>query len=842
MRQVCFGKTLLVALVGVVPAVGQESASFLGTTLDISPTTSASVLVDLDDDGLLDLVVGSDEPIGTCAQIAWGDGAGSFIEGPVVKIGTTGIVRDLTAGDVNGDGRPDVVGVVDSSVLHVSLNAGGALAPLLNLPLTGAEPPHAVKLGDYDGDGILDAVVVIRPDVIVLSGRGDGTFEPPVSVYSGNLPRAIEVADVNSDGALDLVLCDQFAAKIDVLLGAGDGTFATSASLTVTAVTDITLADFDDDGALDIGASSATAVSPSVVTFLGVGDGTFGSPTATASERTSGIVAGDYDGDGIVDLVATVTLGTLGSSPQYRVLVGAGDGTFTLGDFGQTLRTIVDITPADLNGDLTTDWLVTQFVDFFGIPTYGGVQIALGREAQMARFPAWVDTTGAAVITADLNADGLDDLVASRGTSGVYVSLATSNGFAAEQFLDAGMTIRHATTGDVDGDGIVDIIGGELAMSGFVVFNGLGGGAFAPAKVTNLVQAGGVSAIAAGDLDGDGKAEVIAAMAGYVSPGALYVLRAGAGGALELIDVIANVEDVTTLILEDFDGDGWLDLVDVAADGTSHWRRGSVAMPQFVFTISMLFPADTVGVFTTSILGDDGLHLIVVGPEFVFLAVASIGAQSGVFFSGPLTDLPFTPDDAALLDFNGDGHVDLVITSEDKREVVVLRGDSLAQFEISERVADEAKLVVAGTFNADGLDDFVAIGAPRGRLYLRQDGLPWAAVGGGVSPLGDARPTLRGSGDPSSGSGVSLAYEGGLATTPVALVIGLDEASVPLKGGILVPTPELLLALPSTNADGDLALDLTWPVFTPGIRIWTQGWQLTGGHVRASTGLTVESR
>src|SRR5258706_3927998 len=87
-------------------------------------------------------------------------------------------------------------------------------------------PPRAAIAADFNGDGKMDiAAITLSADyvshLVVLLGRGDGTFQSPISVPVASTVR-IAAADVNRDGKVDLIL---LADGLTVLLGNGDGTF-----------------------------------------------------------------------------------------------------------------------------------------------------------------------------------------------------------------------------------------------------------------------------------------------------------------------------------------------------------------------------------------------------------------------------------------------------------------------------------------------------------------------------------------------------------------------------------------------------------------------------------------
>src|SRR5262249_53283345 len=123
------------------------------------------------------------------------------------------------AADLNGDGKPDLIGTGGSSVQELLGNGNGTFqAPLA---LDGGQAPVSILGGDFNGDGTPDLVVVdtgvgtggstvsgLGAGVSLLLGQGAGTFGPgtfyPLNYRGSGEPSAV-AADVNKDGNLDLL-------------------------------------------------------------------------------------------------------------------------------------------------------------------------------------------------------------------------------------------------------------------------------------------------------------------------------------------------------------------------------------------------------------------------------------------------------------------------------------------------------------------------------------------------------------------------------------------------------------------------------------------------------------
>jgi FG-GAP-like repeat len=159
--------------------------------------------------------------------------------------------------------------------------------------------------GDLNGDGKPDLVLLGFPgNVLVLVGRGDGTFDNPVSYPAANEVVKATLADLNSDGKLDVAVASRLPNVLTIFLGRGDGTFQTGTTTSFpTTPADLISQDFDRDGKLDL----VVATDAGGVGFLsGNGDGTFSAAVFYQAGSFSGsLVAGDFNNDSKLDFALT---------------------------------------------------------------------------------------------------------------------------------------------------------------------------------------------------------------------------------------------------------------------------------------------------------------------------------------------------------------------------------------------------------------------------------------------------------------------------------------------------------------------------------------------------------
>jgi hypothetical protein len=280
--------------------------------------------------------------------------------------------------------RPGIEALEDrrllSFALPVSYNVGTQPDPYIP-----NAAPISVATGDFNGDGKPDLVEAQTVDnsAYVLLGNGDGTFRPAVQDAVGeSIEGCVFVADFNNDGKLDLFLPGNIntANHPIILLGKGDGTFQSridSSSFTVsgTYARGWAVGDFNGDGKLDVVATlpSNSADSGGYIVLPGNGDGTFqaGLVGPMVLHYVRWVTTGDFNRDGKLDLATAdgQGRGTTTGTVELSILLGNGDGTFTLGGHyaspqaGTEDGTLnpEDVMAADLNGDGKLDVVVSNY-------------------------------------------------------------------------------------------------------------------------------------------------------------------------------------------------------------------------------------------------------------------------------------------------------------------------------------------------------------------------------------------------------------------------------------------------------------------------------------------------
>jgi glucose/arabinose dehydrogenase len=323
--------------------------------------------------------------------------------------------------------------------------------------------PHSVVAADLDGDGAPEIVTALAGDdaVAVLTGAEDRELRPATVFATGSRPKVVIVADLDADGVPDLASANQNGDSISVLLGNGDASFRSAVDYPACSHPhDLAASDLDRDGHLDVAVACYEGMLVGVL--LGNGDGTFLSPVEYESGASPhSLVAEDLSGDGSVDLAVANTAGD-----DIGVLLGNGDGTFGsvtrygVGDGPHSIRS------GDLDGDGHLD-LVTANERSDDVSVLLGTGDGTFEDA--VAYPVGHVPKGVAV--ADVDGDGDDDVVAAdtagnyndgpgnRGGDLVSVLLGDGRGALspAETYL-AGLTPFAVAVADVTGDGAPDLL------------------------------------------------------------------------------------------------------------------------------------------------------------------------------------------------------------------------------------------------------------------------------------------------------------------------------------------------------------------------------------------------
>jgi hypothetical protein len=659
--------------------LGHGDGSFQAPQSYVTGTYSISVAVgDFTGDGIPDLAVAN--YLSNTVSVLLGNGDGTFQAQRTFA--TASYPEAVAVGDFNGDGHLDLAVANYGDLFHndpgsVSVllgNGDGSFQTARNL--SAGAGPNAVAVGDFNGDGIPDLAVVDKRfpsyGVSVLLGNGDGSFQTARFFGAGNNPQSVALGDFNGDGIPDLVVADAgdgqgTGAGVSVLLGNGDGSFqvprALAAGLDPTAVA---VADLTSDGRLDLvvanGYEDNYGFKSSVSVFQGNGDGSFGPARSyDAGAAPQSVAVGDFTGDGIPDLAVANYF-----SNNVSVLLGNGDGSLQEApsfDAGLSPQVVAV-------GDFTGDGIPDLVVADFGIYGAGnGVSVLLGNGDGTFQAPQkFAAGTGPVSVTvADFNGDSLLDL-AVVNQDGVSVLVGNGDGtFQAPVRYAAGPTPRSVAVGDFNGDGFLDLAVADYGSRGngtVSVLLGNGDGTFQAAR--SYGPEPGPRSIAVGDFNGDGRLD-LATAGGF---GSVSVLLGNGDGTFQAARNYAVPSYAESVAVGDFNGDGLLDLaVAIYSDVSVLLGNGDGT-----FQAPRTFAGGTrLNQVAVADFNGDGLaDLVVVGNSGTRVLV---GNGDGSFQTTNVSYTTGPSGSVAVGDFNGDGLPDLAVIDATLNRVYILAND-----------------------------------------------------------------------------------------------------------------------------------------------------------------------
>ena len=603
-----------------------------------------AAVIDIDADGDLDIVVVTN--LFHC-KVFENDGDAIFSIRQSIE--TSNDACGIGVGDFDSDGDYDVIVGPESkgqSQLLKNDGTGTFSVHPLQLPGRVGQLARRIVTEDVDGDSDLDLLIVGSVNSLAINDGSGNFVASPEQIGGSSTIFSGAFGDLDKDGHRDLVLAETYTSRQRILQSRGNGQFQlTNHGQCAFWSMGVSLGDVDSDGDLDIVLlGDGPALSRPTTVWFNEGQGTF-SPRPQILDGLSpyDLALADLDGDSDLDLVLAMT------SPPHQIY----------------FNTTVDaVAKRALDKKKSVGELLPVTVPRSRVAAAGEFRLSSQRIG---------DLPAAATALGDVDRDGdLDAFVVSaQGGSRVWKNDGKGAFIDSQQTLGEGEGTSIAT-GDWDGDGDLDAIIGSQNQPGRVWLND-GSGNF-EAGPTALGD-GGIRAIAVADLDHDGDLDVVTAQHGpaqvWFNDGSGKVVA----GSSKLGDADEQQRD---LAIGDFDGDGDFDVLIVRQDkkpGQVWLNDGKGVFTPGKRIVSTIVPTSV----SVADLDQDGdLDALVTqnGKDTEFWW----NTGRGTFVVGTMQSSGSPTRGCAIADINGDGHFDFVLANENRHPVfVALSSEAIQQ-------------------------------------------------------------------------------------------------------------------------------------------------------------------
>ena len=668
---------------------------------------------DFDGDADDDLVVANELRGGIGLLMNKGNGV---FESPV-EIRTARLPFTVTVGDLNADRLPDIVVGHLGGEIGLLYNQGNAKFISDKISI---RPSDGIGIGDVDGDGMLDLVTVRYAENEIGVLWGQSKFQSELVIETGDGPTAIALADYDGDSLIDIAVANHESSDVFLFLEVAGQRSTRVLSSGGQAPSSIVSGDFDNDGDADI--VVVTELDGSMYLLKNKGMGVFDAPVLLKSDPVQvALTAADVNGDGWLDVLAVNSLSDYVLALMAPVKVVQGKSVEVARySTGKYPRAAVI---RDLNGDRWPDAAIVNGADASVnlLLTNNAPSFVSKRElsSQMNHFE--IPLTGA---VADINADGMDDLVVGMyGVSEISVLLNRTEGFATMERRDYKIDARPVAiaTGDLDGDHALDVVvvgesRGKEGSKVYVFSGGMGQSGADFASPVQFMAGAGASAVAIADVNGDGLADFVVVNR---TDHTLSIFLGGRGRLFR--EKLLTLDGApATVALGDLNGDRIAEIVvarvyDQQVDIYQYSTRGDVFVRDGRVTTAAYPVSLEIGD-----LNFDG-KADIVSANSSDNSITVLRNDGALLFSGR-NDIRVgkLPSDVRLVDVNGDGVLDITVANSGSDSIGLIenRGD-LEFVSRGEFVSGRGtRVLLDGQFNKDSWIDFVVMNALDNEISL----------------------------------------------------------------------------------------------------------------------------
>jgi hypothetical protein len=625
----------------------------------------------------------------------------------------------LEMDDMNGDKRFELLSANRSSnsVSILQRIGDGIYAPAVSLAL--GSPPGGFCVVDFDRDSDLDLAVTstVTDRVNLYPNLGNFTFGPAIPIVVGNAPTRLVSGDLDGNGWLDLAVVNDLSVTT---LTNNAGTFTPDTTLSIgAALGDIELCDLDGDANLDLLVSETSGgklhlylnrVFPRITSVVP-------QPAANQIASSASIVA-----DFVTSMDTTsVTSSSFRAFGTLTGAIAATDISYSLQSKQITLDPDTDL-PV---GSQVTAILSRSIQSAAGFP-FSGYQWAFttstGKNADQIALPRTLPAPDNpyALCVGDFNNDGRNDLASTNDGSGtadsVIVWLTDANGtpvFTAQYLVANGP--QSIISADVDADGLPDLVAGNFWSQTISVLKNAGAGAFQPAQ--SFATGHNVFHISSGDIDNDGDLDVFSA-GDFVGEVSVLLNSTGTGTfAAPVSIVVAGASSVEPV---DFDGDGDLDLLVPTGDvGTVVRLRNNGTGALSVLGPAISLPHGAGFIDIADFNSDGDWDFAAAMQPYDSVAVMQ-NDGTGLFTLSSILRVGDEPRTLCGADFDGDGDIDIAVGNLNSRTLSLLHNNGSGTFSaaVSYPTGVTPSQIVDFDLNGDGDLDIVAASQPQDSLVI----------------------------------------------------------------------------------------------------------------------------
>ncbi len=619
-------------------------------------------------------------------------------------------LTDFGAGDLNGDGYPDlaVVGGTGANYrlwLVLSNGASGGFAAPREITLT--PQPSSLALGDYNGDNRPDIIVgtyVAEQPVLYLANQGGGNFAAPRALPTSTLSSGVtslEPADIDGDGKLDLFVF-RTVPEVAIYKGDGAGMLTLQPDLIRDPRNGRAIGDFNGDGRPDFAASDYNEVR----IWLNDGAGRF--PISSSlplrfpySASPPGLLAEDFNGDGRSDLLLLTRNtsneanegllfylatggGNFGAPVNYLPYVNGRSGRFTMVTSDFTRDGLPDLLLFDYNGVNSTTGLIP-------IATQPGGTLALQRGLMFSGNQGSTQSSSSPLATADFNGDGALDLAATRSSGGsLGILYGNGRGEFSEPIdvrIEPDNTVNFVLARDFNRDGRPDLAVLRASANELRIMLNDGRGGFTPGASLNVRAS--FNQLEASDFNNDGALDLVARSA---TDTGLTVFLNNGQASFTPINVSGFLPDGERFTVGDFNGDGNGDLA--FSESGSGDRKLSIALGdgRGAFAAPRSLPLESsLRALTAADVNNDGRTDLLYTLFYSNQLVVLLGNKDGTFAAPRATALGLDVFYLAVADVNGDALPDVLAPGVGNNfvgAVLVLQGRGDGTWETPARLND----------------------------------------------------------------------------------------------------------------------------------------------------------